>query len=68
MFYSLFAVMFDGDDVVKLGAEALDLINKAIYFDTSGGNIIAACDYYDLAILNIDEGSDACIIHIIIYP
>ena len=54
------AVMLDGDDVVKLGAEALDLINKAIYFDTSGGNIIAACDYYDLAILNIDEGSDAC--------
>ena len=45
------------EDIVKLGAEALDLINKAVYFDSSGTSIVAACDYYDLAILNIDEGS-----------
>lgn len=44
-----------GDAVLKLASDALDLVQRAIYFDTTGGNTIAACDYYDLAILNIDE-------------
>lgn len=45
----------DGKELLKLASDALDLINQAVYFDSSGNNIIASCDYYDLGVLNIDE-------------
>lgn len=41
-------------DASKLTSEAIDLANAAVYFDKND-NIPCAIDYYDKAILNIDE-------------
>ena len=41
-------------EVIKLTKEALDLLTTAVHFDKAN-SLVGACDFYDLAILNIDE-------------
>jgi hypothetical protein len=41
-------------EIISLTREALDLANTALQLDKRD-NIIGACEYYDLAILNLDE-------------
>lgn len=46
--------MMNEHEVLRLTREALDLLTTAVHFDKSN-SLVGACDFYDLAILNIDE-------------
>jgi len=46
--------MSNEHEVIRLTKEALDLLTTAVHFDKAN-SLVGACDFYDLAILNIDE-------------
>ena len=46
--------MANEHEVIKLTKEALDLLTTAVHFDKAN-SLVGACDFYDLAILNIEN-------------